>query len=240
VGALLGILLVLILGKLVQYLRVLEWVEWVALIGKCFLTFLRVLLSVTLSSLWTVPLGIWIGVSMKRVRVFQPIVQILASFPAPMLFPLIMLALLSIHLSFEVISIVLMMAGVQWYILFNVIAGAIRIPTELDQAARVMGLGFWRRMKSVYLPSIFPSLVTGGLTATGGAWNSSIIAEYVYFRGELFMANGLGATISKTVEHAQFPVLAASLIVMVLVIVLMNRFLWSKLYQLAESRYLLK
>lgn len=211
--------------------------EWIVLLRNTFWTFLRVCLALILSSLWAVPVGIWIGMSSRRVRLFQPIIQVLASFPAPMLYPLVLTLLFQLNVSFDLASMILMLLGVQWYVLFNVLAGALRIPLELGYALSLMETSRWDRWKTLYLPSVFPSLVTGWVTAAGGAWNASIVAEYLQYRGQVLQAGGLGATISVAAANQDFRTLAASLTIMVLVVVLLNRTVWARVYRMAQTRY---
>jgi NitT/TauT family transport system permease protein len=130
-----------------------------------------------------------------------------------------------------------MLLGVQWYVLFNVIAGALRIPQELRYALDLMEIPRWERWKTLYLPSVFPSLVTGWVTATGGAWNASIVAEYISYKGSVLMATGLGSTIVIATDTADFRLLAASLTVMVLVVIGINRSVWAKVYGIAQTRF---
>jgi NitT/TauT family transport system permease protein len=211
--------------------------EWVLLLRNTFWTFCRVAMSLLLGTLWAVPVGIWIGMSSRRLRIFQPIIQVLASFPAPMLYPLVLAFLFKFKVSFDWASMALMLLGVQWYVLFNILAGALRIPRELGYALLLMETSRWDRWKTLYLPSVFPSLVTGWITAAGGAWNASILAEYLPYRGEVLETGGLGSTISMAVANQDFRMLAASLTVMVLVVVFLNRTVWAKIYQLAQTRY---
>lgn len=223
--------------RLLALMGSMEWAVWVVLIRNTFWTLLRVLLAVILSTLWTVPVGIWIGISPRRLRIAQPIVQVLASFPAPMLYPLVAGGLFALGLSFDWVSMFLMMLGAQWYVLFNMLAGAARIPGELRysldliQASR---LTYWRRL---FIPSVFPTLVAGWVIAAGGAWNASIVAEYMFFGGRLYRTGGLGATITAAAEKGDFQVLAASLALMVGVILLFNRLVWLRLYDFAQSRF---
>jgi NitT/TauT family transport system permease protein len=134
-------------------------------------------------------------------------------------------------------SVFLMLLGVQWYILFNVVAGATAIPSDLKEAARVYRFGGWQRFRQFYLPGIFPYLITGMVAAAGGAWNASIVAEYVTFKGKEESAWGLGSQISLSASQADFPTLAAGVVVMALVVVTFNRLVWDKLCQLAEHKY---
>jgi len=211
--------------------------EYLPIFGACGWTLGRVLLSTTIGTLWTLPAGLAIGLSPRLSRIFQPIVQIAASFPAPMLFPLVIAILKAAGVSLGWGSVVLMLLGTQWYILFNVIAGASAIPSDLGEAARSYRLSRWLRFRFLYLPAVFPYLVTGWVTAAGGAWNASIVAEFVTFNGKVLTANGLGAQISLAAEHADLPRLYACVFVMAVVVVTFNRTVWKRLYSLAESRF---
>jgi NitT/TauT family transport system permease protein len=130
-----------------------------------------------------------------------------------------------------------MLLGTQWYLLFNIIAGASAIPQDLKYSARLMGLKGWSQWTILILPSLFPYLITGAITASGGAWNASIVAEYVQFSGKTYIANGIGATIAKATASGDYPLLLAATLSMVIVVVLINRFVWRPLYQTAESKY---
>jgi NitT/TauT family transport system permease protein len=223
--------------RLFELLRHLSWRELPPILRACGWTLGRVLLSTALGTLWTLPAGLAIGLSPRLSRVFQPIVQIAASFPAPMLFPLVIALLHAAGVSLGWGSVVLMLLGTQWYILFNVIAGATSIPGDLREMARSYRMSLRLRFQSLYLPAVFPYLVTGWVTAAGGAWNASIVAEYVNFKGQILTANGLGAQISRAAERADFPRLAASVAVMAAVVVLFNRTVWRRFYDLAEQRF---
>jgi NitT/TauT family transport system permease protein len=222
------------LGKMLMTVPI---VTWVMVLRNTFWTLLRVIIVIALSSLWAVPVGIWIGTSQKRTRLAQPIVQVLASYPAPMLYPLALGVLLALGINFQWGSMFLMMLGVQWYVLFNVIAGALRVPQELRYACDLMETPRWERWTTLYLPSVFPALVTGWVTAAGGAWNASIVAEYIAYKGSVLKATGLGATIVAATDTADFPLLAASLTVMVLVVIGINRSVWSRIYAVAQTRF---
>ncbi len=197
----------------------------------------RVLLATALGTLWTLPAGLAIGLSPRLSRVLQPVVQVVASFPAPMLFPLVIAGLGWAGVSLGWGSILLMLLGTQWYILFNVIAGAMAIPADLREAARSYRIRGWQRFWMLYLPAVFPYLVTGWVTAAGGAWNASIVAEFVTFKGETLQAHGLGAQISAAAAGANFPRLAASILVMSALVVVFNRTVWRRCYRLAEERF---
>ena len=210
---------------------------WRGIGAASMLTLGRVLLAVAVGTLWTVPAGIAIGLSPRLSRALQPVVQVVASFPAPMLFPAVVAVLSAAGVGLGWGSVVLMLLGTQWYVLFNVIAGAVAIPADLREAAHAYRLGLWQRLWSLYLPAVFPYLVTGWVTAAGGAWNASIVSEYVSFRGRELVADGLGARISEAAAAGDFPVLAAAIAVMAILVVLFNRLVWRRLHHLAELRF---
>jgi len=232
-------ILFLVLGtaKLTSLLVAVRPQDWEELIRGALYTLLRVLGCLLLGSLWAVPTAIWIGTSAKRLRWAQPIIQVMASFPAPMLYPLALAFFFWLQIPFAVGSMLLMLLGVQWYILFNVLAGAMRIPHELDDAMTVMGSSRLSRWMKLYFPSIFPSLVTGWVTAAGGAWNASIVAEYLSYKGTVMSTLGLGSVISQAAFSKNFSLLAASLTVMVAVVVALNRLVWARVYHLAQTRF---
>ena len=176
----------------------------------------------------------------KLARIAQPLAQLAASIPATALFPVILLFLIRLRGGLELAALVLMLLGTQWYILFNVIAGAMAIPTDLKEAARIFRFGRWDRWRYVILPGIFPYLVTGMVTASGGAWNASIVAEYFHFQGHIVSTTGLGSTISRASDGGQFDVLLAATLIMAVVVVLINRFVWRRLYRLASTRFKLE
>ena len=210
---------------------------WASLLSGTAFTFLRVLTCLILGSIWTVPAGIWIGTSQRRIRIAQPIVQVLASFPAPMLYPLALAVLFALKIPFGLASMFLMLLGAQWYILFNVLAGAMRIPMELKYAALLMNVSKSELWKKLYLPSVFPPLVTGWVTAAGGAWNASIVAEYLSYKGTILTTHGLGSLISVAASSANFSLLAASLTIMVAVVIVLNRNIWARIYHVSQTRF---
>ncbi|MEV7189720.1 ABC transporter permease subunit [Kitasatospora sp. NPDC093102] len=200
-------------------------------------TLARVIVLVTVATLVWVPIGVKIGFSPKLTRIAQPVVQVLASFPANFLFPLVVWLLLKTGLSIDVGGILLMALGAQWYILFNTIAGAMAIPTDLREAMDDLGVHGLQRWRRLIIPGIFPAYVTGGITASGGAWNASIVAEVVTFGGTTLTATGLGAYIAQATERGDYPHLLAGVAVMSLYVVALNRLFWRRLYRLAETRY---
>jgi NitT/TauT family transport system permease protein len=239
-----GFALVVALGWLVVraliVLARLGVAEIVSLARDAAFTFLRVNAALMLGALWTVPVGVWIGTSPRVARLAQPIVQIAASVPATALFPVLLLLLIRAGGGMGVAAMALMLLGTQWYILFNVIAGAMAIPTDLKEAAAVYRFSRFERWRRLILPAIFPYLVTGMLTASGGAWNASIVAEYFHFRGETLFVRGLGASISRATDAGNLPVLLAATVVMSIIVVTVNRTIWQRLYRLAATRYKLE
>jgi NitT/TauT family transport system permease protein len=214
--------------------------DYVELLQSAALTFLRVNSALIIGALWTVPAGVAIGSNPRLARIAQPLVQLAASIPATALFPIILLFLLRLRGGLEFAAMLLMLLGTQWYILFNVIAGAMAIPTDLKEVARIFHFSSWDRWRHLILPGIFPYLVTGMVTASGGAWNASIIAEYFHFQGHIVSTAGLGSTISSASDAGRFDVLLASTLIMATVVVLINRLLWRRLYRLASSRFKLE
>ncbi|MGW4517778.1 ABC transporter permease [Streptomyces sp. NPDC004393] len=200
-------------------------------------TLARVVVLVALATVVWVPIGVRIGFSPRLTRIAQPVVQVLASFPANFLFPLAVWFFLKTGLSIDVGGTLLMALGAQWYILFNTIAGAMAIPSDLREAMDDLGVTGWQRWRRLIIPGIFPSYVTGGITASGGAWNASIVSEVVTFGGTTLTATGLGAYIAKATEHGDHPHLIAGVAVMSLYVVGLNRLLWRRLYRLAETRF---
>jgi len=203
-------------------------------------TFLRVVFTLFLAGLWTIPAGVVIGLNPKLSRIAQPIAQVAASVPATALFPIILLFLIRAGGGLGVGSIILLLLGTQWYILFNVIAGAIAIPTDLKEVCDIFRFDRMERWKELFLPAIFPYLITGFVTASGGAWNASIIAEYFRFKGRTYTTTGLGAVISAATDSGNFRVLLAATILMAVMVVTINRLLWRRLYAVASTRFRLE
>ncbi len=225
--------------RLVALLRAVPAAEWRALAGAALLTLGRVLGATALGTLWALPAGLAIGLSPRLSRLLQPVVQVVASFPAPMLFPAAVAALAAAGLGLGPGSVLLMLLGTQWYVLFNVVAGASSIPADLREAARLFRWGRWQRFRGLHLPAVFPFLVTGWVTAAGGAWNASIVSELVTFRGQVLSTEGLGSRISLAASRADYPALAAAVTLMAALVVLFNRLVWRRLHRLAETRFAL-
>ena len=212
---------------------------WGELLLAAGATWLRTLAALAIGVAWTLPLGVAIGLSPRWSRRLQPIVQVVASIPATAFFPVLLPLLVVLPGGLSLAAIVLMLLGTQWYILFNVIAGAMAIPGDLKEATVIYHVTRWRRWRTLILPAVFPYLVTGLLTASGGAWNASIVSEFVQFNGTTASTIGLGASIAGAASAGNFHVLLAGTLVMAAVVVLINRLLWKRLYRLAERRYTL-
>jgi NitT/TauT family transport system permease protein len=214
--------------------------DYLLLLRSAGLTFLRVNLALLIGAFWTIPVGVGIGFNPRFARIAQPLVQLAASIPATALFPVILLFLIHLRGGVEIAAMALMLLGTQWYILFNVIAGAMAIPTDLKEVSHVFRFGSFDRWRYLILPGIFPYLVTGMVTASGGAWNASIVAEYFHFQGKIVQAPGLGSTISRASDAGRFDLLLASTLIMATVVVLINRLVWRRLYRLASTRFKLE
>jgi NitT/TauT family transport system permease protein len=211
--------------------------DWLHVLLALLASFARTTAAVLIGAAWALPAGVLIGLSPKWSERLQPFVQVVASFPAPMLFPLVTMLLVVLHVPFTAGCVALMLLGAQWYILFNVIAGATAIPADLKEVAEVYHMSRRQRWARLYVPCVFPYLVTGMITAAGGAWNASIVSEYVQFKDRTFAAFGLGSTINRATAAGHFPLLCAAVISMAAFVVLVNRFFWKRLYRLAEARY---
>ncbi|MFQ3633731.1 ABC transporter permease [Roseiflexus sp.] len=211
--------------------------QWIGIGIGVGATFLRVVAALIIALLWTVPLGVYIGTQPRAAAVLQPIVQIVASIPATALFPVLVLALLAAPGGLNIAAVLLMLLGTQWYLLFNVIAGAAAIPQDLRYTTDLLQLNGWRRWRTLILPALFPYLITGMITASGGAWNASIVAEYVVFGGQAYQSIGVGAQITSATANGDYPRLLAATLAMVITVVAINRLVWRRLYRLAENVY---
>jgi NitT/TauT family transport system permease protein len=207
--------------------------------GLGFLTFLRVAVVVAVSSVIWVPVGVWIGFNPRVAQYLQPVVQVLASFPANFIFPFAIVVFLDIGISLNYGSILLMALGTQWYILFNVIAGASAVPSDLKEAMDNLDVHGWGRWRRMVLPAVFPAYVTGAITAAGGAWNASIVAEIVIYDHRVMAASGLGSFITEATARNDFHAIIAGILVMAVYVTGLNALLWRRLYSIAESKFAL-
>lgn len=218
----------------------LSWQELKHLIflGGC--TGLRVMVMIIISSLIWVPIGVWIGFRPRVAAVIQPIMQFLAAFPTNLTFPVVAILIVKYHLNVEIWASPLMVLGTQWYILFNVIAGTSALPKELKQSTATFGVRGFLLWRKLILPGIFPFFVTGAITAAGGAWNASILAEVISWGAINLHATGLGSYISNAASAGNFQHVVLATIVMCLFVVCINRLLWRPLYNLAAEKFTLR
>ncbi len=238
------VLLYLFLGGLaygiVRTLMMLSGVtaeQWASIGIGIMATALRVFAALALTALWTIPVGVAIGTRPRLATLAQPVVQIMASIPATALFPVFLLLLIRLPGGLNIAAVLLMLMGTQWYMLFNVIAGVSSIPQDLRYTATMLGMTRWQRWKTLYLPSLVPFLVTGAITAGGGAWNASIVSEHVAFGGKIFFTTGIGSSIAHATEIGDYPLLLASTLTLVLAVIMINRLIWRRLYRVAEERF---
>jgi NitT/TauT family transport system permease protein len=235
-----GTIIVAVLVALVltgrYVMRYLVWHDAAVATGLACLTMLRVMVLIALASCIWVPIGVWIGLRPAWAERLQPLAQFLAAFPANVLFPFVVIALVKWNLTPDIWLSPLMILGTQWYILFNVIAGASAIPTDLREAAdmfHVRGLQWWRQ---VAIPGIFPYYITGALTASGGSWNASIVAEVVTWGDHKLVAHGLGSYIAEATTAGDYARVALGVVIMSLFVLGFNRLLWRPLYAYGERR----
>jgi NitT/TauT family transport system permease protein len=205
--------------------------------GLGLITLVRVLVLIAIASLIWVPVGVWIGLRPAWSQQIQPVAQFLAAFPAQILFPFAVIAILSLKLDPNIWLSPLIILGTQWYILFNVVAAASALPNDLKEAAGIFHLRSWQRWRDLILPGIFPYYVTGALTASGGSWNASIVAEVVSWGHDTLKAQGLGSFIASATAAGDFPRVALGVTVMAVFVIALNRTLWRPLYAYAEKYY---
>ncbi|WP_426385502.1 ABC transporter permease [Pseudomonas brassicacearum] len=214
----------------------LGWEDVASTFGLSLITLVRVSVLIVLASVVWVPIGVWIGLNPRWAERLQPIAQLLAAFPANVLFPFAVIAIVALKLNPDVWLSPLMILGTQWYILFNVIAGASALPTDLREAARSFHIRGWQWWRQVALPGVFPYYVTGALTAAGGSWNASIVAEAVSWGDHHLYASGLGSFIAQATTAGDLQRVALGVVVMSIFVVGFNRLLWRPLYGFAERR----
>ncbi len=211
--------------------------SWARIGMDTLATFLRVTVALAITLAWTLPVGVAIGTNRRLAEFLQPIVQVVASIPATAIFPVLLLALLHAPGGLNVVSTLLMLMGTQWYLLFNIIAGSSAIPQDLHDTTALLRLSRWERWRILFLPALFPYIVTGAITASGGAWNASIVAERVVFGGHVHETAGVGSLIADATAKGDYPLLLAGTLALVVTVVLLNRRFWRRLYRVAEDRY---
>lgn len=208
------------------------------LVKAAFASVSRVSIAIALSLAWTLPFGIWIGTNPKLSRRFQPFIQITASIPATALFPIVLLFLIDLPFGLNIAAVLLMIMAAQWYLLFNIIAGASLIPQNLKEASNAFSLTGFEKWKVLVLPAIIPNLITGLITASGGAWNATIVAEYIRFKEEApHRVTGLGATIAQAADKGDFSLLLAATLILVGIVVTVNRFIWGRIHHTALEKF---
>ncbi|TSA09449.1 MAG: ABC transporter permease subunit [Deltaproteobacteria bacterium] len=220
-----------------QMLLAVPLIQWGAIGIGVMATLLRVLAALVIALVWTVPLGVVIGSNPRLAAWLQPVVQITASVPATALFPIVLLVMLALPGGLNLSAVLLMLMGTQWYLLFNVIAGATAIPRDLKYTAALLQLSRWQRWRTLILPALFPYIITGAITASGGAWNASIVAEHTEFGGRTMATIGIGASIAQATARGDYPLLLAATLSMIITVVAINRLVWRRLYRLAEEKY---
>jgi NitT/TauT family transport system permease protein len=239
IGILTAFLLVVLYGgyRATSLLATLPSSAWMELGKGIVATFLRVSIALAITLLWTIPVGVFIGTNRRLAALLQPIVQVVASIPATALFPVVLLALLQVPGGLNIAAVLLMLMGTQWYLLFNVIAGAAAIPQDLLYTTELLRLSTLDRWRTLILPALFPYIITGAITASGGAWNASIVAEHVEFGGETRNTIGAGALIAQATATGDYALLFAATLALVITVVFINRTFWRRLYRVAEQRY---
>jgi len=200
------------------------------------ITLVRVVVLMAIATVFWVPISIWIGLRPRVAEAVQPLAQFLAAFPVNVIFPIAVIVILRLGLNPNIWLSFLIIFGTQWYIVFNVIAGAAAYPNDLKEAASTFRITGWTWWRSVILPGIFPFYFTGALTASGGSWNASIVAEYVKWGDDKVSAHGIGAYIAKATEAGDFPKIVLGVAVMSVFVILFNRLFWRQLFALAERR----
>jgi NitT/TauT family transport system permease protein len=224
-------------GSMLLLVSAAQWRDVAVGVGA---TLLRVVAAQVIAVSWTLPLGVAIGTRPYLAARVQPLAQIAASIPATALFPVVVLVIARLPAGMNLAAVLLMLMGTQWYLLFNVIAGASAIPQDLQYTAGLLQLSRWKRWRILILPALFPYLITGAVTASGGAWNASIVAEYSDFAGNPRYVIGLGSLIAQATSAGTYPLLLAATLAMIGSVVTINRLVWRRLYRVAEARYRLE
>ena len=235
--ALLAAAVLFAVWRLVSFIHTeVGWGEAAHVFKLGLFTLTRVLVLIAVASLIWVPIGVWIGLNPRIAGRVQAVAQFLAAFPSNLVFPVAVLFIVRFKLDPDLWLSPLIILGTQWYLLFNVVAGASTIPTELRLAAQNLGLKGWLAWRRYLLPAIFPSFVTGAITASGGSWNASIVAEYVSWGDTRLQAQGLGSYIQQMTTAGDFPRIALGIGVMCVFVMALNHWVWRRLYRIAEER----
>ncbi len=237
IGIALGLVFLFTAQRMFAFMNTLKAADYLHILEGALATMLRVFTSLALSLLWTIPVGVLIGSNKKAALFLQPLVQIMASVPATAFFSILILLFIKLPFGINIAAIVFMMLGTQWYLLFNIIAGVATIPQDLRYTASLMRLKKWNYWKTLILPALFPFIITGAITASGGAWNASLIAEYVSSHENTYSTIGLGSIIADATAKSNYPMLFAATFVMIVFVTCINRFGWRRLYSLAKEKY---
>lgn len=232
-----GIILIYGMYRAILMLISVPQPQWTQIGIGVVATFLRVSVSLVIALLWTIPVGVAIGTNRRVATLLQPIVQVTAAVPATAIFPILLLFFINMAGGLNIAAVFLMLMGTQWYLLFNIIAGASAIPQDLKYTSSLLQLSRWETWRTLILPALFPYIITGAITASGGAWNASIVAEFVHFGGKTLFATGIGSLISQATAKGDYPLLLASTLSMIVTVVLVNRLFWRRLYKTAEDKY---
>ncbi len=237
IGIVLGLGLLFGAQRMFAFLSTIKASQYLYILEAAFATTLRVFAALAISLLWTIPVGVLIGSNKRIALVLQPLVQVAASIPATAFFPFLILFFIKLPFGINIAAIILMILGTQWYLLFNIIAGVATIPQDLRYTASLMRLKKWNYWKTLILPSLFPFIITGSITASGGAWNASILAEYVTTHDKTYSTIGLGSIVADANATSNYPMLFAATFVMIVFVTCINRFGWRRLYALAKEKY---
>jgi len=237
IGIVLGLALLFGAQRMFAFMSNIKASQYWYILIAAFATTLRVFVALALSLLWTIPVGVLIGSNKRAALVLQPLVQVAASVPATAFFPFLILFFIKLPFGINIAAIVLMILGTQWYLLFNIIAGVATIPQDLRYTASLMRLKKWNYWKTLILPALFPFIITGSITASGGAWNASILAEYVTTHDKTYSTIGLGSIVADANATSNYPMLFAATFVMIVFVTCINRFGWRRLYALAKEKY---
>jgi len=211
--------------------------RWGQIAGATLASTIRVIAASILCLVWTLPVGVWIGTNPRLSGILQPIVQSIAAVPATAFFPVLVLYFVNLPLGLNGSAVLLMMLGTQWYLLFNVIAGASALPQELKDAARLYKITGWAQWRTLILPALLPYIITGLNIVGGGAWNASIVAEYTEFGNKVYSVPGLGSIIADATARADYDLLLAATLTMIVTVIAINGIVWQRLHHIAEEKY---
>jgi NitT/TauT family transport system permease protein len=223
------------LPAIAQFVGRLKSSDWLDLIHALSLTGSKVFGVLLIATAWGLPFALWVGKNPRVRNIMMPVIQNISAFPAPVLYPVMALAFYKWGVPDEFVALFLMTIGNQWYLVFNLLTGTTQISSDLKNVCTVFGFGAWKRFTVLYFPTVFPNLVTGWITAAGGAWNASIVAEIVSFPGGKIEAGGIGAEITHATSTGNYPKLMAAILVIAVTLVIVNRTLWRSLSEIAEK-----